>query len=117
MAEGFLRHCYGDLYSVFSAGTAPAGVSRYAVWVMEESGIDISGQRSKSIKEFMGKDFSTVITLCECAEEVCHVLPRADRVIHHPFPSPAGAGNDEEILDGFRMIRDQIRDWIMSEFS
>ncbi len=117
MAEGLLRHCYGDRYTVFSAGTNPAGVSRYAVRVMEESGIDISGRRSKSIQEFMGKDFYTVVTLCDCADKVCHLLPRADRTIHHPFPGPAEAGDDEEILEGFRRIRDQIRDWIESEFS
>ncbi len=117
MAEGLLRQYYGDRYSVFSAGTTPAGVSRYAVRVMDESGIDISAQRSKSIKEFMGSDFSIIITLCDCADQGCHILPRADRIIHHPFPAPAEAGDDEEVLAGFRRTRDQIRDWIVSEFS
>lgn len=116
MTEGLLRHCCGDRYSAFSAGTTPLRVSRYAVRVMEESGIDISGQRSKSIKEFINRDFYAVVTLCDCADQVCHALPRADRIIHHPFASPPEAGDDEEILAGFRRIRDQIRDWIVSEF-
>lgn len=51
MAEGLLRHLYGDRYEAFSAGISPSEVSPLAVRVMEEIGIDISGSPSKGIEE------------------------------------------------------------------
>jgi hypothetical protein len=60
---------------------------------------------------------SPVITLCDCVDEVCQVLPRADQIIHHPFQNPAESGDDDDILAGFRRLTDQIRDWTEVEFA
>jgi arsenate reductase len=57
MAEGFLKHHGGDRHEVFSAGTSPSRVNPTAIEVMAEKGVDITGQKSKSIDEFMGQDF------------------------------------------------------------
>jgi len=71
MAEGILRHFGNELYEVFSAGTKPTELSRYAVEVMKEIGIDISNQESKSVDVFLDKHFDYVVTLCNSAKEEC----------------------------------------------
>src|SRR5437870_7566191 len=73
MAEGLLRHEAGDRFEVFSAGTKPTRVRQEAVAVMNEVWIDISGQRSKSVDEFIGQPFDYVITVCDNAKESCPV--------------------------------------------
>src|SRR5262249_27884759 len=81
MAEGILRHDGGDAFEAHSAGVRPGGVRPEAIQVMREIGIDISGHRSKSVDEFIGQEFDTVITVCDNAKETCPVFPgRAERV-------------------------------------
>jgi arsenate reductase len=117
MAEGYLRACCGDRYDVFSAGTNPSSVSRKAVLVMKEIGIDISGQRSKSIAEFAGEHVDLAVTLCDHAHAVCPVFPWAEETIHQSFPDPGALrGSEEEILNGVRAIRDEIVRWIDLRF-
>jgi arsenate reductase len=70
MAEGLLRHLYGDRYEVFSAGATPTRVNPLAIKVMAEIGMDISNQRSKSIEEFRGKDIDLVVSVCESSVNV-----------------------------------------------
>ena len=76
MAEGLLRHMAGDRYEVFSAGTRPVGLNPNAVEAMSEIGIDISGQRSKSVDEFVDQQFDYIITVCDNAKESCPIFPR-----------------------------------------
>jgi arsenate reductase len=117
MAEGYLRACYGDRFDTFSAGTNPTAISRKAIQVMKEIGVDISGQRSKPLAEFAGKEMDIVITLCDHARGVCPVFPWAGKTITRVFPDPGSlSGNDEEILEGVRGIRDEIARWISREF-
>ncbi|MDI6631718.1 MAG: arsenate reductase ArsC [Bacillota bacterium] len=113
MAEGWARHLKKGVIEAFSAGTAPAAVHPLAVRVMAEAGVDISGQRSKSIEEFRGQDFDAVITLCDEARESCPVPPPARKVVHHSFPDPAkNEGSEEEVLATFRRVRDLLRDFV-----
>jgi len=88
MAEGLLKHLFGDKYEVHSAGVHPTRVNPYAIEVMREKGIDISGQKSKSIEEFRGKDFDLVVTVCDDAKESCPFFP-GKKVIHKGFEDPA----------------------------
>jgi len=68
MAEGLLRRLGGSRYEVHSAGSKPNGwVSPLAIQAMEKIGIDISGHRSKSVADFEGQKFDTVITVCDSA--------------------------------------------------
>ncbi|MGC8972143.1 MAG: arsenate reductase ArsC [bacterium] len=116
MAEGFLRHLYGDLYESYSAGLEITKVNPYAIKVMEELGIDISRQRSKSIEEFRGMIFDYVVTVCDSAKERCPFFP-GKKVIHKSFEDPAEfIGNEEEKLNVFRRVRDEIKDWIIENF-
>jgi arsenate reductase (thioredoxin) len=111
MAEGLLRHGSGDQFEVWSAGTKPSQVRPEAIEVMREIGIDISGQRSKSVDEFAGQSFDYVITVCDNAKQNCPFFPgRAER-LHWSFTDSAEAkGTREEKLAEFRRVRDQIRE-------
>ena len=112
MAEGWLRHLAGDRYEVLSAGTRPQGMNPLAVRVMAEAGVDISGQASHSVEEYVGQDFDLVVTVCGGARESCPVFTgRVAERRHWPFDDPAEAtGTEEEILSVFRRVRDEIRD-------
>lgn len=113
MAEALLRKYADDEFEVYSAGLEPKGVNPYAIRAMDEVGIDIRGQHSKSTKEFMGKiNFRYLITLCSDADQNCpqglwaHPLTKK---LHWGFDDPAAAeGTDEQILAKFRQVRDQI---------
>jgi arsenate reductase len=110
MAEGLLRHLGGESYEVHSAGTKPAGVNSFALEAMREIGIDISSQRSKSVAEFEGQHFDTVITVCDTAAGQCPVFPGAPQRIHWSLPDPAGIiGSYGEKLNAFRSVREALK--------
>jgi len=115
MAEGLINHFLGDRWEAFSAGTHPAGyVHPLAVQAMAELGIDISGQRSKSVEEFQDQPFDVVITLCDSAAQECPVWLGPGRAIHMGFPDPAQAdGIVEDRLEAFRRVRDGIREKVL----
>jgi arsenate reductase len=111
LAEGILRRAASDLFEVHSAGSKPAGyVHPKAIEVMKEIGIDISGHTSKHMNEFLGTKVDTVITVCGNADQACPMFPRQVNRYHWGFHDPAHAkGTDEEILQVFRAVRDQIQ--------
>ncbi len=104
MAEGLFRHAAPPAWQVFSAGTEPSPVRPDAITAMQEIGIDISAQRSKSITAYAYREFDYVITVCDHAKEVCPVFPGKTRRLHWPFEDPAGKG-----IEVFRRVRDQLR--------
>lgn len=109
MAEGALRELAGDRFEAASAGTSPTQINPMAVRVMAEIGIDVSEQRSKSVVEMMGEQFDYVVTVCDHAREACPVFPGAARHLHWSFDDPASAeGSEEERLEVFRRVRDEI---------
>ena len=113
MAEGLLRHDAGDRFQVFSAGTKPSQIRPEAIAVMRELGIDISGQRSKSVDEFTGQSFDYVLTVCDNARESCPIFPGKSAMIHRNFEDPAAlAGSEEERLALFRRVRDEMRQYL-----
>lgn len=117
MAEGYLRHAAGDRFEVLSAGIAPKGLHPLAVEAMREIGVDISAQRSKDVREFLGQAIPYVVTVCDNAREHCPVFPGAYQRLHWSFEDPAAApGEREEQLAVFRRVRDRIRRAIDQEF-
>jgi arsenate reductase len=109
MAEGLLRELGGERFEVFSAGTRPSGLRPEAVEAMREVGVDIGGQRSKSVDEFRGQEFDYVITVCDNAREECPVFPGRTQRVHWSFEDPAAvAGDWPERLAAFRRVRDEI---------
>jgi len=116
MAEGLLRHDAGETFAVESAGTKPSSVRPEAIAVMKELGIDISGQRSKSVDEFAGQRFDYVITVCDNARETCPVFFGAATKLHQSFEDPPapGVGTEAERLAIFRRVRDELRAYLKS---
>jgi arsenate reductase len=123
MAEGFLRQHGGDLFNVYSAGTKPAEyVHPLAVEVMAEKGIDISEQRPKNVKEFLGRlPVRHLVIVCEGANESCpSIFPGMMNRHLWPFDDPATFdGTPEAIKEKFRRVRDEIetkiKDWVSHE--
>ena len=115
MAEVLLRHDAGDRFEVSSAGTKPSHVRSEAIAAMRELGLDISGQRSKSVEEFFGQQFDYVLTVCDNAKQSCPLFPGKTVPIHHNFEDPASLqGTYEERLAAFRRVRDAILKYLES---
>jgi arsenate reductase len=117
MAEGWMRHLAGDRFAVYSAGIEPAGVHPLAIEVMGEVGIDISGQKSKSVRAYLGTLTVThLIVVCAQAEAKCpRLMPGMLHRELWPFEDPAAVDGDEQAQrQAFRAVRDQIRQKIES---
>ncbi|HXM98083.1 MAG TPA: arsenate reductase ArsC [Candidatus Dormibacteraeota bacterium] len=109
MAEGLLRFLSHGSLDVHSAGTKPVDVNPFAIEAMREIGVDISAHRSKSVAEFAGQKFDTVITVCDSAAEHCPVFPGSPQRIHWSLPDPAAVpGSSEERRAAFRQVRMQL---------
>src|SRR4029077_12298696 len=103
MAEGILRHLSQGTVEVYSAGTDPSAIHPLAIRALRDMGIDISGQRSKHVREFAGQSFDFVATLCDGAREVCPVFPGAPERVHWGLHDPgAVVGADENRLGAFK---------------
>lgn len=110
MAEGLAREMGKGKIEAYSAGLKATGVNLYAIKVMKEIGIDISGQRSKSLEEYQNRKFDFVITLCSEAEEACPVLPAEIKRLYWPFPDPGQVSKTEAgTLTAFRYVRDALQ--------
>ncbi|MEO7673244.1 MAG: arsenate reductase ArsC [Pyrinomonadaceae bacterium] len=117
MAEGILNHICGDTYLIDSAGTHPSNVRPEAIAVLGEIGIDISGNRSKSVDEFVGQKIDYVLTVCDNAKENCLYFPADARLVHHAFDDPAIVeGSEENRLSAFRAVRDEISSYLRKDF-
>ena len=124
IAEGF----YGDRYEAYSAGIEATIVDPRAVKVMNEIGIDISGQHSKGLDGYRGILFDLAVTVCDKAKEACPICgislkapetaPATRKTIHKTFKDPAAVaeGSEEGQLNVFRQVRDEIRNWIVETF-
>jgi arsenate reductase len=107
MAEGLARAHFGGAVRVQSAGSRPTAVSPLAIAALAEVGIDIAGQKSKSVAEIDADSVDVAITLC--ADEVCPVFPKRVRKIHWPLPDPAAEPSEKpHPLDAFRDVRDEL---------
>jgi arsenate reductase (thioredoxin) len=116
MAEGLLRHLAGDRFDAMSAGTEATRVRPLAIRAMEEIGIDISGQESKTLDRYLGEPFDYVITVCDDANEACPFFPGASNRLHWSIEDPSKAeGSEEDRLEVFRGVRDGIKDRVQAE--
>lgn len=112
LAEAYLRYFAKDKADIYSAGVETHGVNPKAIATMLEDGIDISNHTSTHIDEYIGIDFDLVITVCDNAKERCPYFPTKAKKFHHNFPDPAKAiGSDKEIMDQFRAVRTQIKNY------
>jgi len=117
MAEGLVNHFLGDRFLAFSAGTESTRVNPFAIEILAELGIDISGQRSKTLDEFADQSFDHVVTLCGDANETCPIFIGGVRRTHQGFEDPSRLScSEEDILAEFRRVRDEIIEWVMNYF-
>ena len=116
MAEGWARHLKSDSIQAFSAGLEARGLNTNAVRVMQEAGVDITGQKSKKVEEVETIPFDFVVTVCGHADENCPVFTCATTVVHCGFDDPPklaqNAKTEEEALDHYRRVRDEIRHFV-----
>lgn len=117
MAEGWTRALKGGVIEAYSAGIETHGLNPLAVKVMAEAGVDISGQKSKTVEAVRDVPFDYVVTVCGHARETCPVwLSGKAKVIHAGFEDPPAlarcAKTEEEALGHYRRVRDEIRRWV-----
>ena len=116
MAEGLLRHLARDSFEAMSAGTEVTNVRPLAVRAMQEIGIDISGQESKTLERYLHEPFDFVITVCDDANEACPFFPGARHRRHWSIDDPSQVkGSNEERLAAFRHARNELRQRIEHE--
>lgn len=119
MSEAFLNHYFGDKFEAESAGLEPGKLNPIVVDAMKEIGIDISGNKTKSVFDYFkqGRMYKYVITVCDqTAAERCPIFPGIAEKIHWSFPDPSALqGTYEENLKSTKEIRDliekQIKAW------
>ena len=116
MAEGWARALKAEEFEAYSAGVERHGLNQNAVRVMAEAGVDISGQGSKLVEDLPTQEFDWVVTLCGHANEHCPFFPGKVRRMHAGFDDPPALAKDarseEEALEHYRRVRDEIRDFV-----
>jgi arsenate reductase len=115
MAEGLMRAHFGEVCSVYSAGLQPSKLSGNAIRVMQEIGIDISSQQSKDISQLPCNNFAAVVILDGRLGVPSSIS--TGKIISMDIPDPASLkGTEEDIIAGFRSVRDQINESLLSSF-
>lgn len=120
MAEGWARHLKSDQINAYSAGIETHGLNANAVAVMKEAGVDISAHSSTHIDEFRDMQIDVVVTVCDHAHETCPFFPGGCKIVHVRFDDPPRlaremaekGASEEEQLDCYRKVRDQIREFV-----
>ncbi|MBC8236746.1 MAG: arsenate reductase ArsC [Helicobacteraceae bacterium] len=117
MAEAFLQKFGGDEFQAFSAGIEPGKLNPYVVKVLQEDeGIDISKNETKSAFDFVkqGVLFQHIVTVCDESSQRCPIFPGVRERIIMSFEDPSGfIGNDEEILEKTRKVKDKIKEEVL----
>jgi arsenate reductase (thioredoxin) len=117
MAEGWARARQGDEFEVYSAGIEKHGLNPNAVRVMQEAGVDISGQTSNTVEELGDVELDFVVTVCGHADQNCPTFYGSAVVIHRGFDDPPKlaqtAATEEEALNHYRRVRDEIRAYVL----
>ncbi len=109
IAEGFLRSLTGDRFDVASAGVEPGALNPLAGEVMKEAGIDISGQKPKSVAQSVKERFGYVVAICDTAKERSPIFPFTLHLQHWSIVDPNGGdGLPAQKAEAYRRVRDEI---------
>ena len=113
MAEGWARALQSQQFEPYSAGIEKHGLNPYAVKVMAEAGVDISGHYSKTLDDLADIELDLVVAVCDHAQQNCPVLSPTASMLGMPFDDPPklaiGLSDENDILDCYRQVRDDIR--------
>ena len=116
MAHGYLVKLLVNEANIYSAGIEKHGLNPYAVSVMKMDGVDISGNSSNLVDEYMSIEFDYIITVCDHANETCPYIPSKNAVrIHKNFldPSSTKIDDEDEKIEKYIKCRDEIKDFCM----
>jgi len=109
MAEGWAKQFAPAGWQIDSAGIEVHGKNPRAIAVMQEAGVDISGQESTLLSDAMLDAADYLVTVCGHADERCPLPPPGTRKEHWPLADPAKAtGSEEEVMAAFRATRDEV---------
>lgn len=116
MAEAYVKDMAGERFETFSAGLEPGKLNPVVVEVMKREGIDISGNSTNSVNEYLDKQikFDYVVTVCdETSAERCPYFPGQGTRLHWGFKDPSSlGGSDEDKIQQTIEIRDQIKEQV-----
>jgi arsenate reductase (thioredoxin) len=116
MAEGWTKKLKAGSIDAYSAGVEPHAMDQRAVKAMAEAGVDISGHRSKHLRDLPAVEFDFVVTLCGHAQETCPFFPGKTKVVHRGFEDPPllarEAKSEEDAMAHYRRVRDDIRAFV-----
>ena len=119
MAEAIARYLYPQ-HKFYSAGIETHGMNPYAVKVCEELGLDMSRHTSKLVETLKDIRLDVVLTVCDHANESCPLFTGLAQKMHHSFQDPpklaANLASEEEKLNVYRQVRDEIKDYLQTEF-
>jgi arsenate reductase len=117
MAEAYLRFFFGDRYEAWSAGIESGPINPYAIDVMAEEGIDLSGHYTKNVWDLTANMFDSVVTVCDSVYLSCPFFPGAKNYMHKGFPDPSlFQGTERDKMMQFRKVRDETKIWIKQTF-
>ena len=113
MMEGWLKYYSGDEALIYSAGYSPSEVNKYAVKVMMDAMIDITGCEPNTIDDLPQKTFDYIINMAEGkGREVIEDLPANPTVIEKTSQDCRSLeGEEEAILQKLAAIRDSLEDF------
>ncbi|MHA2362671.1 MAG: arsenate reductase ArsC [Candidatus Hodarchaeales archaeon] len=115
MAEALALSLAPDLIKSYSAGTKPCRVQENTIDVLKELKIDTNDLYSKSVDNFLDREFDYIITACDQAKETCPVFSRARNQLHWSSPDPSLVkGSKGDVLEAYRKVRDAIEATLMN---
>jgi len=118
MAEGFANNLKGDKIEAYSAGIEKHALNPNTVKVMAETDINISGHKSKHVRDILNIEFDYVVMVCDHASQNCPIFPGQTKVVHRGFDDPPilaqDAETEQEALEHYRRVRDEIREFVMT---
>ncbi|MEQ8246217.1 MAG: arsenate reductase ArsC [Alphaproteobacteria bacterium] len=119
MAEGLMKHYFGNRVYVDSVGVRPAEVDPFAVTVMAEIGIDIAKHKPKAFDELEDSSFDIVVSLSPEAQHSAVEMTRTmacELEFWHTFDATFVQGKRDQMIAAYRDVRDFLQAKILERF-
>ena len=119
MAEAIMKHLYGHLVYVDSVGVRTREVDGFAVAVMEEIGIDLTGHKPKTFDELEDTSYDLIVSLSPDAQHRAVEMTRTmacEVEFWNTLDPSVVQGRREAIIEAFRQVRDGLQKRIIDRF-
>ena len=120
MAEHIMRHLYGKVVYVDSAGARKGERDDFVTEVMDEIGLSLGKHRPKSFDDMEENSFDLMITLSPEAHHRAMELTRTSAAVVEYWPThdpSATEGSREQKLEAYRVVRDTLMRRIQARFA